>query len=62
MKRAQAAVDQLVDVDLERAGDLAAKAEFAVLRNELDAGLAVPQRARHLGGIVADRRDDAQAR
>src|SRR5216683_677665 len=59
---AQAAVDQLVDIHFERAGDLAAEAEIAVLGNELDAGFAVPERARHLGGIVADRRDDAQAR
>ena len=58
---AQAAVDQLVDVDLQRAGDLAAEAELRVLRHELDAGLAVLQRLRDLGGVVADRGDDAQA-
>src|SRR6266702_4451366 len=55
------AVGQLVDVHLERARDLAAETELAVLGDELDAGLAVPQRPRHLDDIVADRRDDAQA-
>jgi hypothetical protein len=57
----QAAVDQLVDIELERAGDLAPEAEFLVLRHRLDAGLALLQRLRHLGGVVADRGDDSQA-
>jgi hypothetical protein len=57
----ETAVDQLLDVHLERAGDLAAEAEVAILGHELDAGCAVLQRFRDLGGIVADRGDDTEA-
>ena len=45
----------------QRAGDLAAEAQFAVLRHQFDAGLAVPQGLRDLGGIVSDRGDDTEA-
>jgi hypothetical protein len=58
----QAAVDQLLDVELQGAGDLAAEAQVAILRHELDARLAFLQRLRDLGGVVADRGDDAEAR
>ena len=51
-----------LDVNLQGAGDLAAKAMFDLGRVELDARLSRPEGRFNAGAVIADGRDDAQPR